>query len=751
MDKNLFLSQLPAPPPACCMVGAYLAAARGVRVVTLTHAGITDEGVAQLCRALAAARHRDLWVLDLRHNLIGDAGAEALSELLSGHCSDVASPGEESSSRSRTLSGPPVPVSPMAMAAGVQAGAAVPPVARVVGLRRHSYASGVVDGAGSVPCMEGLVELVLSNNRIGDGGVYALADAVCARVRAAAVHVRVGHNAASDDALCELASAQQRCARRARAARACSRNGSHNHLPLLRLLGCDGGDGLRKLEGTSEREDRAGCEEGSVGRGAASHLGGIVALSFDEDEFSGEESYKEGLEERDRGGLGADIAGSMLLTKNVGVCTLELGTQPWAALATTAGALQGGSSAHGAGKGGPAPTATTYAPAFTTTTTASNGCRPVPTCLPQDEEVLRLRSLVRLLAEPVLPEEHDVASVVGAAMLASDTLHKGATGEGEAPASAPSISAAQVVRTAFGGVLAAAADDGPATVGPSMLGPAPMGVRSLLGSTALNPDPCALTSLGNALHARGYHTRVVCSGGASGASGSSPASDCLSNLRHRFLTVVLQGGGVTAPESTPSVSYDVVSTFPHSGHVPLTMHHIAPRTNAQDAETATAGYSSGAAPATPPPGWPSPPPVSAAAARMRAMMGPNPSCAAGLGQQPPPSNVPCPDSAAASKLRGWVGGSAQEPGPDSRNHTADAPALLEPPSGPGRPPVGARGCRIIVDPGLRDQFAVGRHATTERYEALAAVLPRVYVGHEDRLPLVSGKRALWVPFCVTQC
>ncbi len=45
--------------------------------------------------------------------------------------------------------------------------------------------------------------------------------------------------------------------------------------------------------------------------------------------------------------------------------------------------------------------------------------------------------------------------------------------------------------------------------------------------------------------------------------------------------------------------------------------------------------------------------------------------------------------------------------------------------------------RVVVDPDFRQQFEIGKQST-ERYDGLMAALPRVYVGQEERLPLVSA-------------
>jgi len=44
----------------------------------------------------------------------------------------------------------------------------------------------------------------------------------------------------------------------------------------------------------------------------------------------------------------------------------------------------------------------------------------------------------------------------------------------------------------------------------------------------------------------------------------------------------------------------------------------------------------------------------------------------------------------------------------------------------------------VVDPTFRDHFELRATCSTQRYEALLALLPRMYVGQADRLPLVSG-------------
>lgn len=43
----------------------------------------------------------------------------------------------------------------------------------------------------------------------------------------------------------------------------------------------------------------------------------------------------------------------------------------------------------------------------------------------------------------------------------------------------------------------------------------------------------------------------------------------------------------------------------------------------------------------------------------------------------------------------------------------------------------------MVDPCFREQFELREQCSTPRYEAILSMLPRVYVGLSDRLPLVS--------------
>ncbi|KAF5839832.1 hypothetical protein DUNSADRAFT_18494 [Dunaliella salina] len=49
---------------------------------------------------------------------------------------------------------------------------------------------------------------------------------------------------------------------------------------------------------------------------------------------------------------------------------------------------------------------------------------------------------------------------------------------------------------------------------------------------------------------------------------------------------------------------------------------------------------------------------------------------------------------------------------------------------------GISGSYIVVDPCFREHFELRSQCTTPRYEAVLALLPKVYVGHVDRLPLL---------------
>jgi hypothetical protein len=49
---------------------------------------------------------------------------------------------------------------------------------------------------------------------------------------------------------------------------------------------------------------------------------------------------------------------------------------------------------------------------------------------------------------------------------------------------------------------------------------------------------------------------------------------------------------------------------------------------------------------------------------------------------------------------------------------------------------GVTAARVIVDPAFKEQFELGNNAS-ERYKAILDALPSVFVGLEDRLPLVS--------------
>lgn len=248
-DKYLFVARQRIPPAGCRMVGGFLAAVHGVRVVTLTHAGINDEGVEQLATALASAPHSDLWVLDLRHNRIRDAGAAALAKLLCGTAPAPSTPragpsqsgapaagSTQSSTNGGVLSAQSHTIARAGSsglnntcsnngAAGSSgtlsggAGAAthlghvVQPSGSTAGgysalMRRSaSRQSMASDGAPGVRCLAALRELVLSHNCIGDEGVLALADALYHA--STPLRVRIGHNPVSADAVRDLASAHK--------------------------------------------------------------------------------------------------------------------------------------------------------------------------------------------------------------------------------------------------------------------------------------------------------------------------------------------------------------------------------------------------------------------------------------------------------------------------------------------------------------------------------------------------------------
>lgn len=108
--------------------------------------------------------------------------------------------------------------------------------------------------------------------------------------------------------------------------------------------------------------------------------------------------------------------------------------------------------------------------------------------------------------------------------------------------------------------------------------------------------------------------------------------------------------------------------------------------------------------------------------------GPTSGCsvASGWGGGPGSGQVgPAAAADAAAGVAGAAGSGAGAPPSASRltgvSTTAGTPAPRE--------------ARIIVDPSFREQFEIGKHAT-EAYEALVAALPRVYVGFDDRLPLL---------------
>jgi len=55
---------------------------------------------------------------------------------------------------------------------------------------------------------------------------------------------------------------------------------------------------------------------------------------------------------------------------------------------------------------------------------------------------------------------------------------------------------------------------------------------------------------------------------------------------------------------------------------------------------------------------------------------------------------------------------------------------------------------VQVDPSFKDQFELRAQCTTPRYEAVFALLPRVYVGHVDRLSLVCASCVCVCASCV---
>ncbi|GLC37313.1 hypothetical protein PLESTB_001137300 [Pleodorina starrii] len=79
-DRHVFLCKRPLGPAACRAVASCLQVCPGVKSITLSYCGITCEGVAALCEGLRTCR--ELLVLDLSYNAIGDAGAASLAACL---------------------------------------------------------------------------------------------------------------------------------------------------------------------------------------------------------------------------------------------------------------------------------------------------------------------------------------------------------------------------------------------------------------------------------------------------------------------------------------------------------------------------------------------------------------------------------------------------------------------------------------------------------------------------------------------
>ncbi len=94
-------------------------------------------------------------------------------------------------------------------------------------------------------------------------------------------------------------------------------------------------------------------------------------------------------------------------------------------------------------------------------------------------------------------------------------------------------------------------------------------------------------------------------------------------------------------------------------------------------------------------------------------------------------------SALSGSLRGAGGGGGGGSPPRQETPAVGTPTAAGA-SPPQRTPPPTH-ARIIVDPGFKEQFEIGRQST-ERYDLILAALPRVYVGQEERLSLVRVRR-----------
>ncbi|GLI63888.1 hypothetical protein VaNZ11_007005 [Volvox africanus] len=79
-ERHVFLCKRSLGHAACRAIASCLTVSSGIKSITLSYCGITCEGVSALCSGLH--RCRDLLVLDLSYNNIGDGGAAALASCL---------------------------------------------------------------------------------------------------------------------------------------------------------------------------------------------------------------------------------------------------------------------------------------------------------------------------------------------------------------------------------------------------------------------------------------------------------------------------------------------------------------------------------------------------------------------------------------------------------------------------------------------------------------------------------------------
>ncbi|KXZ51549.1 hypothetical protein GPECTOR_12g512 [Gonium pectorale] len=79
-ERHVFLCKRPLGSAACRAIASCLRVCPGIKSVTLSYCSITCDGLATLCDGLRCCR--DLLVLDLSYNAIGDMGAAALAACL---------------------------------------------------------------------------------------------------------------------------------------------------------------------------------------------------------------------------------------------------------------------------------------------------------------------------------------------------------------------------------------------------------------------------------------------------------------------------------------------------------------------------------------------------------------------------------------------------------------------------------------------------------------------------------------------